>query len=111
MGIHIEIEDKHGRFSSLLAEVIGKYIYKNFPPGVLVTITRVSFTRKATTAHIFVSVFPEDKRGEMLDRLNDELGAIKKNLATHSTLRRIPDIYFELDSSQDLVSKIDGALK
>lgn len=111
MGIHTEVEDKHGRFSSLLAEVISGYIYKNFPPGILITVSRISFSRKATTAHIFVSVFPEDKRSEMLELLNNQLGKIKADLAKHSTLRRIPNIYFELDTSQDLVAKIDEAQK
>ena len=76
------------------------------------TLISVSEVRDLSIAHIYVSIFPQDKVKETMllieentHRLRGELGALERH-----QLRIIPEIVFHLDETIDRMERIDELL-
>lgn len=81
--------------------------------GLLISVTKVRVTSDLGEAKIFLSVFPSEKRGELLKGIISNTGAIRHELAlrTKNQLRRMPNLLFYADDSLDYIDSIDNALK
>lgn len=103
--------DRSGRLASILADLISKYIARHIQKNALITVSRIILSPKGTSAKVYISIYPEKERELIMDELQSLTQKIKKDLGIHSKLRNIPNLIFELDSSSDLVDKIDRAQK
>ena len=81
--------------------------------GVLISVTKVRVTSDLGEAKIFLSVFPSDKRDELLKGIVSNTAAIRHEMArrTKNQLRRMPQLAFFRDDSLDYIDGIDNALK
>jgi len=81
--------------------------------GVLISVTKVRVTSDLGEAKIYLSVFPSEKRDELLKGITSNTAKIRNEMAqrTKNQLRRMPNLLFFGDDSLDYIDKIDNALK
>ena len=81
--------------------------------GDIISVTKVNITSDLSEAKIYVSVFPSDKRDELLKGIVANTIMIRHELAqrTRHQLRRMPNLLFFPDDSLDYIENIDNALK
>ena len=81
--------------------------------GVIISVTKVQVTVDLSQAKVYLSVFPSDKRDEILQGINENKSAIRHDIAqkTRHQLRRMPELSFYGDDSLDYIDSIDRALQ
>ena len=86
----------------------------DFPPGVLVTVTRVESSDNLIQAKVFISVFPEDKISQVIKILRDQVFSLQQILNRKLKMRPVPQIIFigeKLTAEADRIEKILEGLK
>lgn len=80
--------------------------------GVLVSVSAVRVSPDLSVAKAYLSVFPSDKAGEILDNINHNAKTIRYELAqkVRYQLRKTPELAFYLDDSLDYLENIDNLL-
>jgi ribosome-binding factor A len=76
-----------------------------------ITITRVKVAPDLRLAYIYVSVLEKEKRERTMERITENIPAIRSELASRINLRFVPELKFFLDDTLDYVEKIDNLLK
>ena len=81
--------------------------------GVIISVTKVTVTTDLSIAKVYLSVFPKEKRKDVIDGIKSNAPLIKHELAqrTRNQLRRMPELTFYLDDSLDYIEDIDQSLK
>ncbi|WBX73977.1 30S ribosome-binding factor RbfA [Tenacibaculum pacificus] len=81
--------------------------------GVIISVSKVSVTADLGVAKIYLSVFPSDKRDEIVEGVISNTPLIRRELAkrTRNQLRRMPELLFFGDDSLDYIEDIDKSLK
>ncbi|MFD0992486.1 30S ribosome-binding factor RbfA [Tenacibaculum geojense] len=81
--------------------------------GVIISVSKVSVTADLGVAKVFLSVFPSEKRDEILEGIKSNTPLIRHELAqrTKNQLRRMPELLFYGDDSLDYIENIDKSLK
>ena len=81
--------------------------------GVLISVSEVRVSSDLSMAHIYLSVFPQNRVTEVMQSIDEnahrfrgELGALERH-----QLRVIPEIRFHLDETIDRMEHIDELLK
>ncbi len=86
---------------------------KDGMPGVLISVTKVYVTADLSEAKVYLSIFPSEKRDELVKGIQSNTIAIRHEIAsrTKNQLRRMPNLAFFSDDSLDYIDGIDQALK
>ncbi len=81
--------------------------------GVIISVSKVSVTADLGVAKVFLSVFPSDKRDEIIEGVKSNTPLIRHELSqrTKNQLRRMPELLFFGDDSLDYIEEIDKSLK
>lgn len=81
--------------------------------GVMISVTKVRVTSDLGEAKVFLSIFPSDKKTELLKGIISNTSVIRYEMArrTKNQLRRMPQLEFFIDDSLDYIDGIDNALK
>lgn len=81
--------------------------------GVMISVTKVHVTSDLSQAKAYLSIFPSDKRDEIMEGILDNTPMLRHALAmrTKNQLRRMPELTFLIDDSLDYIEGIDKALK
>lgn len=81
--------------------------------GVIISVTRVRVTTDLSQAQVFLSIFPSDKRDELVPAIQSNSISIRHELAkrTKHQLRRVPNLTFYGDDSLDYIENIDASLR
>ncbi|MCA0930820.1 30S ribosome-binding factor RbfA [Lutimonas saemankumensis] len=81
--------------------------------GVVISVTKVHVTTDLGQAKAYLSIFPSDKKDEIMEGIAANSGMIRHALAlrTKNQLRRMPELIFFIDDSLDYIDDIDQALK
>ncbi|HCC52983.1 MAG TPA: 30S ribosome-binding factor RbfA [Porphyromonadaceae bacterium] len=81
--------------------------------GILVTVSRVRVSPDLSVAKIYLSIFPSEKGGELIESIEKNKKTLRYDLGqiVRMQLRRIPELVFYLDDSLDYVENIDKLLK
>lgn len=81
--------------------------------GVIVSVTKVNVTVDLSIAKVYLSVFPTNKRAELIDGIKSNAPKIKHELAqrTRHQLRRMPELQFFVDDSLEYIDQIERSLK
>ena len=81
--------------------------------GALVTVSEVRVSPDLSVAKVFVSIFPSEKQGPVMDLLNENLHALRGELGhvVAKQLRIVPELTFLLDTSLDYAQHIEELLK
>lgn len=81
--------------------------------GVIISISKVFVTTDLGVAKVYISVFPSEKREQIINGIISNTPLIKHELAqrTKNQLRKMPELLFFADDSLDYIEKIDKSLK
>jgi ribosome-binding factor A len=81
--------------------------------GIIISVTNVSVTSDLSIAKVFISIFPQAKRDEIIEGIKSNTATIRHELAhrTRNQLRRMPELLFYLDDTLDYIEDIDKSLK
>ncbi|MDE7451157.1 MAG: 30S ribosome-binding factor RbfA, partial [Alistipes sp.] len=81
--------------------------------GTLVTVTAVRVSPDFGYARIYVSVFPFEQSGALLERLEEQNRFLRRALGQRirNQIKNIPEIRFLVDDSLEYIAQIDRALK
>lgn len=81
--------------------------------GALVSVTEVRMSPDLSFARIYVSIFPFEKKDEILQKLKEGTSRIRYEFGKRirNNLRIIPEIEFSLDDSMEYADHIDQLLK
>lgn len=81
--------------------------------GVIITATKVNVTVDLGLAKVYLSIFPSEKRDEIIEGIVSNTPLIRHELAkrTRNQLRRMPELAFFADDSLDYIEGIDHALQ
>jgi ribosome-binding factor A len=81
--------------------------------GVVISVTKVHVTSDLGQAKAYLSIFPSDKKAEIMEGITANTVMIRHALAlrTKNQLRRMPEMMFYIDDSLDYIEDIDKALK
>ena len=81
--------------------------------GVVISVTKVQVTSDLGQAKAHLSIFPSDKKDEIMEGIKANTVMIRHALAlrTKNQLRRMPELMFYVDDSLDYIEDIDKALK
>ncbi|MBR3407656.1 MAG: 30S ribosome-binding factor RbfA [Paludibacteraceae bacterium] len=81
--------------------------------GTLISVSEVRVSPDLSIAHIYVSVFPQDKVQETMQQIEDNAHKLRGELGQleRHQLRIIPELRFHLDETIDRLEHIDELLK
>jgi len=81
--------------------------------GVVISVTKVHVTTDLGQAKAYLSIFPSDKKEEIMEGIKANTVMIRHALAirTKNQLRRMPELMFFIDDSLDYIEDIDKALR
>ena len=81
--------------------------------GIIISVSKVNVTPDLGQAKVYLSIFPSDKRDELLKGITSNTVAIRHEMArrTRNQLRRMPELLFYGDDSLDYIESIDKSLR
>ncbi|MCQ2347726.1 MAG: 30S ribosome-binding factor RbfA [Paludibacteraceae bacterium] len=80
--------------------------------GTLISVSEVRISPDLSIAHVYVSIFPQDKVATTMAQIQEDTHKIRfelGNLERHQ-LRIIPELSFHLDETLDKMERIDELL-
>ncbi len=80
--------------------------------GTLISVSEVRVSPDLSIAHIYISVFPQDRVQETMTLIQENTHKFRGELGTleRHQLRIIPEIVFHLDETIDRMERIDQLL-
>ena len=81
--------------------------------GVMVSVTRVKVSPDLSICTAHLSIFPSNKREELLRNINANEKSVRYELGKRirNQVRIIPELRFFIDDSLDYIERIDELLK
>ncbi len=81
--------------------------------GIIISVTKVRVTSDLSIAKVYLSIFPTEKKNELIEGIQSNTNSIRYELAqrTRNQLRRMPALTFYLDDSLDYIEDIDASLR
>ncbi|MDR1808800.1 MAG: 30S ribosome-binding factor RbfA [Prevotella sp.] len=81
--------------------------------GVLVSVSSVRISPDLGNAKAYLSIFPPDKSGELLQNIKANVKSVRYDLGQRvgKQLRIVPELTFFLDDSLDYLENIDRLLQ
>jgi ribosome-binding factor A len=102
------------KVAKLLQKELGIYLQRNSLTylNTLLSVTVVRISPDLSFAKVFVSVFPPEKREEVLNVLNETKSHVRFELGkkVKNQLRIVPELAFHIDDSLDYAERIDKLL-
>lgn len=85
----------------------------NIVDGGMISIASIKMTPDLLEARVYLSMFQIKAPSEMLEKIKDRTGEIKKELGNRvgKQLRRVPELTFFLDDTLDYVFKMEELFK
>ena len=103
------------KIESLILRAMGEILIekKDFLTGNnIVSVTFVKVTPDLSIAKIYLSIFPVEKREEILSYFETNKKYIRKLLGQKiRNIRKIPELQFFIDDSFDQIQRMDELLK
>ena len=81
--------------------------------GVMVSVTRAKISPDLSICTAYLSIFPSEKAGELLENIHKNEKSIRYELGKRirNQVRIIPELRFFIDDSLDYIDHIDELLK
>ncbi|WP_299015781.1 30S ribosome-binding factor RbfA [uncultured Polaribacter sp.] len=81
--------------------------------GVIISVSKVHVTSDLGIAKVYLSVFPSEKRDEIVKGVQSNTPLIRHEMAkrTKNQLRRMPELLFFGDDTLDYIEEIDKSLQ
>lgn len=80
--------------------------------GTLISVSEVRVSPDLAIAHVFLSIFPQDRQQSTMLKIEEEKGKIRGEMGSleRHQLRIIPELNFHLDETLDRMERIDQLL-
>ncbi|MDG1040070.1 MAG: 30S ribosome-binding factor RbfA [Polaribacter sp.] len=80
--------------------------------GTIISVSKVTVTTDLSIAKVYLSIFPSEKRDELVTGIQSNTSLIKHEMAkrTKNQLRRMPELSFFGDDTLDYIEEIDKSL-
>lgn len=80
--------------------------------GVIISVSKVHVTSDLGVAKVYLSIFPSEKRDEIIKGVQSNTPLIRHEMAkrTRNQLRRMPELLFFGDDTLDYIEEIDKSL-
>jgi ribosome-binding factor A len=122
LSLHFKTEDKEmeGTRLTKVARQIQKDLGEIFQRqsqslfhGRMITVTTVRVSPDLSLAKVYLSIFPSEKKEEVLDQVKQSTKTIRHELAQRirNQMRIVPELAFFIDDSLDYIENIDRLLK
>lgn len=81
--------------------------------GVIISVSKVNVTSDLGVAKVYLSIFPSEKREEIIKGVQSNTPLIRHEMAkrTKNQLRRMPELLFFGDDTLDYLEEIDNSLQ
>jgi len=101
------------RVNQLIKKELSQIILKevNFPPNVLVTVTRAETSANLIQSKIYVSVMPENETNNVLQILDDSIYDLQQQLNKRLKMRPIPRIIFIKEKKTEEAGRVEELLE
>ncbi|MGQ2984443.1 30S ribosome-binding factor RbfA [Flavobacterium sp.] len=95
-----------------LVDILQGEVRKNGISNLIISVSKVVVTTDLSIAKVYLSVFPSEKGGEMLNAIKSNAPLIKHDLSQRVKLqlRKVPNLVFYIDDTLDQIEKIDREL-
>lgn len=106
-------QKKQGRVAERIQEILGTLIQFQVKDPRLqgVTVIDVEIDRELMYATVYVSSLGgEEDREEVMDGLDDANGFLRREVGSHLSLRRVPELRFEWDETRQQAARIEDLL-
>ncbi|TDQ32841.1 30S ribosome-binding factor RbfA [Zeaxanthinibacter enoshimensis] len=96
-----------------LADILQRTAMDAGLKGTIISVSKVAVTSDLSIAKVYVSIFPTEKAGKIMEELKENPAPVKHELAqrTRHQLRRTPELLFFLDDSLEYIDRIEKSLK
>lgn len=87
--------------------------YARATRGTLISVSEVRISPDLSIAHVYLSIFPQDKVANTIQQVQEDTGKLRGELGRmeRHQLRVIPELHFHLDETIDKMERIDELLK
>jgi ribosome-binding factor A len=101
------------KVNGLIQEEVGKIISEeiDLPKDVLVTVISAETSPDIKHAKVFLSVLPKHKSPSTFKQLQNKISQVQKILNKKLVMKFVPQIRFELDTTQDKIQRIEELLE
>ena len=81
--------------------------------GTLISVSEVRISSDLSIAHIYLSIFPQDKVNDTIAQVQEDTSKLRGELGRleRHQLRVIPELHFHLDETIEKMERIDELLK
>ena len=93
---------------TLLAEIVQKDL--SLKTGVMVSVLKVDTSRDLRYSNVFLSVFPAQEKGYVVNTLQKEIVRIQKIISQKTSLKNTPRLRFLADDTQEKAAEIEAIL-
>ena len=112
----MEESNRQRKIASVLQKDLVDVLQKaaqNGMKGVIISVSRVQVTSDLGVAKVYLSIFPSEKRDEIIEGVQSNSPLIRHELSqrTKNQLRRMPHLLFFLDDSLEYIDQIENSLK
>lgn len=101
------------KINQLLKEVVSDILFRNVDISRenLITISRVETSKDLKNSTIYLTVFPENKEGEVLGQIKKQVYEIQYSLNRTLRTKPVPKIRFEIDKLAKAEQRIFEAIE
>ena len=80
--------------------------------GTLISVSEVRVSLDLASAHVYLSIFPQDKVAATMEKIEENKGKFRGEMGTleRHQLRIIPELNFHIDETIDRMERIDELL-
>lgn len=105
-------ERRNRRIEEVLKEEFSKILYKkaDVSPEFLVTLTKVEISPDAREAKVWISVMPEQRRQEVMAKLNQQLPFFQHLLVKAMKMKWVPTVALYEDKTEEKAEKIESII-
>lgn len=80
-------------------------------PNTIISVTEVKTTQDLAVSDVYISIYPDENKDEVLQKIKNRSPQIRHELAGKILLRIMPKLHFRLDTSSQYSDKIENILK
>lgn len=101
--------DRLKKLNQLLRVEISKILKSELEldDETFITVVRADVSPTLEHATIWISVFPESKRGAVLQKINRKIYSLQQILNKRLAMRPVPKIRFETDKTEEGAARIE----
>jgi ribosome-binding factor A len=106
---------RQNKIEGVIQEELATYFQRNAREiclGAMVSVTIVRVTPDLSLARIYLSIFAGPDKSEVLESIQKNQSKIRGEIGKRlKSMRKIPELIFNIDDSLDYAEKIDELLK